>query len=110
MGKQLTTVQLAEKYGFSPRHWQRRAASGEIPNTVRVRMGKRYVYKVDKKSFDVWWAAQHEPVKPEKPCQASIISTTETGGGGSGRSTRAKGFASHSKQDILELLKNVGTG
>jgi hypothetical protein len=102
----MTLREAAEKTGMSQRYWQLKARSGEVPGTRKLVCGKRCIYFIERAGFDAWWNRQLEAVKP---CQENITSIREMVGTGSARGTRAKRFASHSKQDLLDKLKSAAT-
>lgn len=68
----LSTV--AQRTGLSQRYWQQRAASGKIPNTSRIVLGKRKIYLVQIEGFDDWWRKQLKPVQSHETWARSINS------------------------------------
>lgn len=91
---------IAEKFGFTARHWIRLAASGKVPGAYQP-SGPRGAWCFDLTVFEKWWRAQCREVA-SWPAYTNVEKN-----GGAAPSVRAGNTAEASKQRIRQLLGNV---
>ena len=100
----LTITEIVEEYGFSPRYWTRKAASGTLPGACQP-SGPKGHWAVEKAPFEAWWWQRQ--VELQRRAQACQIFTGGAASIGAGCNVRVANTAAASKQEIERLLSDV---
>ena len=86
-GNYVRLSQIAKLTGLSPRYWQKRVASEEVPGVKTLRCGNGKLYLVDVATFYLWWNAQLDPVPT---CPKTSSAAAKSGGSAKGSRGRTK--------------------